>query len=90
MTPSTIVRAIKPATRGPFTFVGLSALFLEKEKEPVKSAAVSRRQPLPRCVAREDDGSPCGLVARYVDFKRGGHVCYEHRPDRKQEALQLV
>jgi hypothetical protein len=86
VTPSTIVRALKPASRGPFTFVGMSALFSERGDGAQRTA----RPTLPRCVAREDDGTPCGLVARYVDFKRGGHVCYEHRPDRKQEALQLV
>ena len=84
MTPSTLVRAIRPADRGPFTFVGITALFQER------GALRTARPTLPRCVAREDDGTPCGLPARYVDMKLGGHVCFNHRPDRKQEALQLV
>ena len=85
MTPSTLVRAIRPADRGPFTFIGLSSLFVERGEHQAKPKAKVQR-----CVAREDDGTPCGLPARYIDMKRGGHVCYEHRPDRKQEALQLV
>lgn len=79
--PATIVR--RP--RGPFTFIGMTGLMLEKT-----SAAKAKAKPMPKCVAFQDDGSPCGLPARYLDFKRGGHVCLEHRPDRKQEALQLV
>ncbi|MGC3958135.1 MAG: hypothetical protein QM813_09415 [Verrucomicrobiota bacterium] len=81
MTPSTIVR--RP--RGPFTFAGITALLLERE--PAKPAP---RANYHKCVACQDDGSPCGLPARYLDFKRGGHVCLEHKPDRKKEVLQLV
>ena len=88
MTPSTLVRAIQ-RPRPPFTFIGLSAFHLEREEKCLKPE-VSSLKPKPLCVARQDDGSPCGLPARYVDFKRGGHVCFDHRPDRKQEALQLV
>ncbi len=80
MIPSTIVR--RP--RGPLTFAGITALLLERE--PAKPA----RSNYQKCVALQDDGSPCGLPARYLDFKRGGHVCLEHRPDRKKEVLQLV
>lgn len=86
MTPSTLVRALRPITRPPFSFIGMTALHLEKDE---------RTEPLPKpathkCVACQDDGSPCGLPARYLDFKRGGHVCLEHKPDRKKEVLQLV
>ncbi len=89
MTPSTVVRALRPASRGPFTFIGLSSFFLEKENPPLapprRGSGITHR-----CVAHEDDGTPCGLAARYVDMKLGGHVCYNHRLERKQEALQLV
>ncbi len=82
--PSTIVRAVRPITRGPFTFAGIVASILHGEHKPKSRAQYAR------CVASQDDGSPCGLPARYLDFKRGGHVCYEHKPNRKQEALTLV
>lgn len=92
MTPSTLVRALRPISRGPFTFVGMSALFAERAERAERGESASSRQRLRghRCVACQDDGSPCGLPARYVDMKRGGHVCHEHKPERKQEALQLV
>lgn len=78
MTPSTLVRA-----RGPFTFIAAAAAALERKGDG--GVAATR----PRCVAFEDDGRRCGLPARYVDFKQGGHVCFEHRPDRKKELLTL-
>lgn len=86
MTPSTLVRALRPGNRGPFTFIGMAAAALERDEPARKPKA----KPLPRCVAHEDDGRVCGLPARYVDFKRGGHVCADHKPERRQEALTLV
>lgn len=79
MTPATIVR--RP--RGPFTFIGMTGLCLERPAKPAPRANYHK------CVALQDDGSPCGLPARYLDFKRGGHVCLDHRPNRKKEALCL-
>lgn len=83
MTPSTLVRS-RP--RGPINFIGMIAAALEKAEQPRHH--VSGRT-LPTCVAKEDDGRVCGLPARYVDFNAGGHVCFSHRPNRKQEALCL-
>lgn len=77
MTPSTLVRA-----RLPLSFIGCSAAALEKEVASFK-VQVSR----PRCVASLDDGRPCGLPARYIDFQRGGHVCFEHRPAKRKELV---
>ncbi len=85
MTPSTLVRANRP--RGPFTFIGLTAFHLDKDEDRPQPKPKAKGQ---RCVALQDDGSPCNLPARYIDFKRGGHVCFEHRPDRRKEVLQLV
>lgn len=80
MTPATLVR--RP--RGPISFIGHIAAALEgAERE-------ARKAERPRCVAILDDGRVCGLHATYIDFKRGGHVCFEHRPvRRRQEALCL-
>ena len=86
MTPSTLVRALRPSSRGPFTFIGFAAQALEHEE----TKAAKPKPAVQRCVALQDDGSPCGLPAKYLDFKRGGHVCLEHRPDRRKEVLQLV
>ncbi len=86
MTPSTLVRALRPISRGPFSFVGMTAFHLERDNQPEPKP----RPRLAKCVATQDDGSPCGLPARYLDFKRGGHVCLEHKPDRRKEVLQLV
>jgi hypothetical protein len=83
MTPATIIR--RP--RGPITFAALSALFLDRDEETKVRRPKARAA---RCVALQDDGSPCNLPARYLDFNRGGHVCYEHKPDRKKEVLCLV
>ena len=87
MTPATLVRALRPIPRGPFTFIGMTALHLDKDERPEPPRP---RKPAARCVALQDDGSPCGLPAKYLDFKRGGHVCLEHKPDRRKEVLQLV
>ena len=71
MTPSTIVR--RP--RGPFTFAGMTALFLDRERgEPQR-----RRSQHQTCVVTLDDGRACGLPAPYINFQRGGFVCCEHR-----------
>lgn len=86
MTPATLVRALRPINRGPFTFIGMTALHLDREERPEPKP----RAQTAKCVALQDDGSPCGLPARYLDFKRGGHVCLEHKPDRRKEVLQLV
>lgn len=86
MIPSTLVRALRPISRGPFTFIGMTALHLDKDEAPAPLPKTSPH----KCVALQDDGSPCGLPARYLDFKRGGHVCHDHKPDRKKEVLQLV
>ena len=86
MMPSTLVRALRPISRGPFTFVGLSSFHLEKDERPV----VTGERVKPSCVAREDDGRVCGLPGRYIDFNLGGHVCMLHRPDRKKDVLCLA
>lgn len=80
MTPSTLVR--RP--RGPFSFIGHIAAALEAQDRTPKPATKRHA-----CVATLDDGRRCGLTARYVDFKRGGHVCFEHKPQTRQEALVL-
>lgn len=74
MTPSTIVR--RP--RLPGTFAGVVAAFLDGDHKP-KTRAQYRR-----CVAVQDDGSACALPARYVDMTRGGHVCFDHRPEARK------
>lgn len=80
MTPSTLVRN----RRGPLSFIGQVALALEREARPL------RAQPIrPRCCALLDDGRRCDLPGRYLDFKRGGHVCWEHKPAKRTEALSL-
>lgn len=84
MTPSTLVR--RP--RGPFTFVGLSSFFLEREREPLPLPPVTRRTRRHVCVAKIDDGRSCGLPAHYVDMLRGGFVCDDHRPV-KRELVQV-
>lgn len=81
MTPSTLVR--RP--RGPFTFIGHIAAAMENSEGRSRKPEAKRHP----CVATLDDGRRCGLTARYVDFKRGGHVCFEHKPQTRQEALSL-
>lgn len=78
MMPSTLVR--RP--RGPLTFVARIAQALEGRPS-------NRQKPVPKCCAYDDDGKICGLPGRYIDMQRGGFVCLQHRPDRKQEALAL-
>jgi hypothetical protein len=79
--PSTLV----PLRRGPITFAGIVGTILDRrDAEPS-----TKPKPKPRCVAMLDDGRPCGLPGRYLDFRRGGHVCLEHKPAKRQEALCL-
>lgn len=76
--PSTTVRN-RP--RLPINFAGIVSAILDGERKPKARAQYNR------CVALQDDGSKCGLPARYLDFKRGGHVCFEHKPEQRKEAL---
>lgn len=76
MMPSTLVRA-KP--RGPISFIGHIAAALERGDGGVATTTTR-----PKCVAYLDDGRRCDLPARYVDFKLGGHVCFEHRPGKRE------
>ena len=75
MTPATIVRN-RP--RLPFTFAGVVGSFLDGEHKPKPRAQYTK------CIAKQDDGSPCNLPARYVDMKLGGHVCFDHRPESRK------
>ena len=79
MTPPTVVRI----PRVPTSFLGYMAHALERGELPKVRARYRK------CVALQDDGSPCAMPARYLDFKRGGHVCFEHRPTPRKEALSL-
>ena len=74
MIPSTLVRS-KP--RGPMTFIARIAQALEGQPS-------NKSKPVPKCIAYEDDGNICGLPARYIDMQRGGFVCYQHRPAKRE------
>ena len=76
--PATTVRN-RP--RLPITFAGLVGSLLDGgERKPKPRAQYTK------CIAYCDDGRLCGLPARYIDMQRGGHVCFEHKP-AKREAL---
>ena len=91
MMPGTLVRSTIQRPRGPFTFIGLSSFFLEREEgeQTPKTKHQRRRARVHRCVAVQADGSACGLTARCVSMKLGGFVCDEHRTDLKQEVLAV-
>jgi hypothetical protein len=61
VTPSTIVRN-RP--RLPFTFAGIVGAILDDPRP-------KHRATFNKCVALQDDGSACGLPARYVCFEAG-------------------